>query len=77
MSRSSATGLAGAGALLVAASLPTPWYTNHLGLYGEEFGPQAQHLHNFPQAFTHLARPSTWTAAVGSRPRWMTASLAA
>jgi len=52
-------------------------YTNHLGLYGEEFGPQAQHLHNFPQAFTHLARPSTWTAAVGSRPRWMTASLAA
>jgi len=74
MSRSSATGLAGAGALLVAASLPTPWcvlkivgYANHPGLHGEEFGPQAQHLRNFPQAFTHLARPSTWTAAVGSR----------
>src|SRR5262245_26960731 len=28
-------------------------YANHLGLYGEELGPQAQHLGNFPQAFTH------------------------
>ena len=28
---------------------------HHLGLYGEELGPQAQHLGNFPQAFTHLA----------------------
>jgi GH15 family glucan-1,4-alpha-glucosidase len=30
-------------------------YASHLGLYGEELGPQAQHLGNFPQAFTHLA----------------------
>jgi GH15 family glucan-1,4-alpha-glucosidase len=30
-------------------------YANHLGLYGEELGRQAQHLGNFPQAFTHLA----------------------
>ena len=30
-------------------------YANHLGLYGEELGAQAQHLGNFPQAFTHLA----------------------
>jgi GH15 family glucan-1,4-alpha-glucosidase len=30
-------------------------YANHLGLYGEELGSQAQHLGNFPQAFTHLA----------------------
>ncbi len=30
-------------------------YATHLGLYGEELGPQAQHLGNFPQAFTHLA----------------------
>ena len=28
---------------------------HHLGLYGEELGPKAQHLGNFPQAFTHLA----------------------
>ena len=30
-------------------------YANHLGLYGEQLGLQAQHLGNFPQAFTHLA----------------------
>jgi GH15 family glucan-1,4-alpha-glucosidase len=30
-------------------------YANHLGLFGEQLGLQAQHLGNFPQAFTHLA----------------------
>jgi GH15 family glucan-1,4-alpha-glucosidase len=30
-------------------------YANHLGLYGEELGPQGQHLGNVPQAFTHVA----------------------
>jgi GH15 family glucan-1,4-alpha-glucosidase len=30
-------------------------YANHLGLYGEELGPHAEHLGNFPQAFTHLS----------------------
>ena len=25
------------------------------GLYGEELGPRAQHLGNFPQAFTHVS----------------------
>jgi GH15 family glucan-1,4-alpha-glucosidase len=30
-------------------------YANHLGLHGEQLGLQAQHLGNFPQAFTHLA----------------------
>jgi GH15 family glucan-1,4-alpha-glucosidase len=30
-------------------------YANHLGLYGEDLGPRAQHLSKFPQAFTHLA----------------------
>ena len=29
-------------------------YANHLGLYAEELGPRAEHLGNFPQAFTHL-----------------------
>jgi GH15 family glucan-1,4-alpha-glucosidase len=30
-------------------------YATHLGLDGEELGRRAQHLGNFPQAFTHLA----------------------
>ena len=29
-------------------------YANPLGLYAEELGPEAQHLGNFPQAFTHM-----------------------
>jgi GH15 family glucan-1,4-alpha-glucosidase len=30
-------------------------YSNHLGLFGEQTGPQGEALGNFPQAFTHLA----------------------
>jgi GH15 family glucan-1,4-alpha-glucosidase len=30
-------------------------HANHLGLYAEQLGPCADHLGNFPQAFTHLA----------------------
>jgi GH15 family glucan-1,4-alpha-glucosidase len=30
-------------------------YANHVGLYGEQLGVRAQHLGNFPQAFTHIA----------------------
>ncbi|WP_027370416.1 hypothetical protein [Desulfovermiculus halophilus] len=29
-------------------------FANYLGLYAEEFGPQGQHLGNFPQAFIHI-----------------------
>lgn len=29
-------------------------YANHVGLYAEQLGPCAEHLGNFPQAFTHL-----------------------
>jgi GH15 family glucan-1,4-alpha-glucosidase len=30
-------------------------YSNHLGLYAEQTGPQGEALGNFPQAFSHLA----------------------
>jgi GH15 family glucan-1,4-alpha-glucosidase len=30
-------------------------YSNHLGLYAEQTGPQGEALGNFPQAFTHLS----------------------
>lgn len=30
-------------------------YSNHLGLFSEQIGHKAEHLGNFPQAFTHLA----------------------
>jgi GH15 family glucan-1,4-alpha-glucosidase len=30
-------------------------YANHLGLFAEQIGHKAEHLGNFPQAFTHLA----------------------
>jgi GH15 family glucan-1,4-alpha-glucosidase len=30
-------------------------YSNHLGLFAEEIGPNGEQFGNFPQAFTHLA----------------------
>jgi GH15 family glucan-1,4-alpha-glucosidase len=29
-------------------------YANHVGLFSEQLGPCAEHLGNFPQAFSHL-----------------------
>jgi GH15 family glucan-1,4-alpha-glucosidase len=46
-------------------------YANHLGLYGEQTGPQGQALGNFPQAFTHLALISSafnLDRVLGDRP---------
>ncbi len=46
-------------------------YANHLGLYGEQTGPQGQALGNFPQAFTHLALISSafnLDKVLGDRP---------
>jgi GH15 family glucan-1,4-alpha-glucosidase len=34
-------------------------YANHVGLYAEQLGPCAEHLGNFPQAFSHLGLIST------------------
>jgi GH15 family glucan-1,4-alpha-glucosidase len=48
--------LAGAGDLKLARFYfeKTLGYSNHLGLFSEELGPNGDQLGNFPQAFTHL-----------------------
>ena len=40
----------------------------HLGLYGEEPGPRAQHLGNFPQAFTHVALSAPTSTSIDVCP---------